>query len=174
MESAPPYSPFCVPFNPKPLHSPRKLRVICIGAGFAGLTLAYKILHELNLPDTIDFTIYERQKSVGGTWLANQYPGLTCDVPVHVYTLPWAPKHDWTSFMASGEEIRRYVEDVSEKFQLARCIEFNTVLKSAVWHETDAQWALTIERDGKAEDHRCDILVGAIGTQKWVSSSIMF
>ena len=35
--------------------------MVCIGSGFAGLTLAYKVLHELQLEDTIDFTIYERQ-----------------------------------------------------------------------------------------------------------------
>src|ERR1700744_1083227 len=105
--------PFRVPFNPRPLQPPRTLRLVCIGAGPAGLTLAYKIMHELKLGELIDFMIYERQVQfmfsflpltqstlpniqanqnkgdVGGTWLANQYPGLTCDVPVHVFTLPW-------------------------------------------------------------------------------------
>jgi hypothetical protein len=55
------YSPFCVPFNPSTLRTPRKIRVVCIGAGLAGLTLAYKIYHELKLFDFVDFTIYERQ-----------------------------------------------------------------------------------------------------------------
>ena len=52
---------FRVPFNNRPLKTPRKLRVVCIGAGFAGLTLAYKISHDLKLEDLIDFRIYERQ-----------------------------------------------------------------------------------------------------------------
>jgi hypothetical protein len=55
------YSPFCVPFNASTLRKPRKIRVVCIGAGLAGLTLAYKIQHELKLFDIVDFTIYERQ-----------------------------------------------------------------------------------------------------------------
>ncbi len=53
--------PFRVPFNNNPYKTPRKIRVVCIGAGFAGLTLAYKISHELKVEDIIDFTIYERQ-----------------------------------------------------------------------------------------------------------------
>ena len=57
-------SPFRVPFNPNPFKSPRKIRVICIGGGLAGLTLAYKISHELKLEDKIDFTIYERQATL--------------------------------------------------------------------------------------------------------------
>lgn len=56
-----PYSEYEVPFNPNPLHTSRKIRMICIGAGFAGMTLAYKIIHEKKLEDVIDFTIYERQ-----------------------------------------------------------------------------------------------------------------
>jgi hypothetical protein len=52
---------FHVPFNNRPLKTPRKIRVVCIGAGFAGLTLAYKISHGLKLEDFINFRIYERQ-----------------------------------------------------------------------------------------------------------------
>ncbi|KMU72314.1 hypothetical protein CISG_02963 [Coccidioides immitis RMSCC 3703] len=57
--------------------TPRRLRVVCIGAGFAGLTLAYKLKHERPL-DFVDFTIYERNSEVGGTWLKNVYPGVGC------------------------------------------------------------------------------------------------
>lgn len=55
------YSEYEVPFNAKPLCTPHKIRMICIGAGLAGMTLAYKIIHEKKLEDVIDFTIYERQ-----------------------------------------------------------------------------------------------------------------
>jgi hypothetical protein len=53
--------PFWVPFNNRPLKTPSTIRVRCIGAGFAGLTLAYKISHALKVEDVIDFGIYERQ-----------------------------------------------------------------------------------------------------------------
>lgn len=100
------YSPFEIPFNPNPLRTPRRLRLICIGSGFAGLTLAYKINIEKDFGDIIDFQIYERKEDVGGTWLVNKYPGLTCDVPIHIYTLPWAPKHDWTKYVRIDENQR--------------------------------------------------------------------
>ena len=54
------YSRFHIPLNPEPLHKARRLRVVCIGAGFAGLTLAYKVNIEKCLGDIIDFQIYER------------------------------------------------------------------------------------------------------------------
>ena len=57
------YSRYCVPLNDNPLHTNRKLRVTCIGAGFAGITLAYKVAHELKIEDLIELKIYERQVS---------------------------------------------------------------------------------------------------------------
>ena len=139
------YSPFEIPFNSAPLRTPRKLRVVCVGSGFAGLTLAYKINIEKQLSNIIDFQVYERQNDVGGTWLVNKYPGLTCDVPIHIYTLPWAPKHDWTTYMASGHEILQYMRDVNKKFQLDRWIKFNTEVKEAVWDEESGKWQLKCE-----------------------------
>lgn len=56
------YSEYQVPFNNVPIHTPtKKLRLRCIGAGLAGITLAYKLIHELKLESNVDFTIYERQ-----------------------------------------------------------------------------------------------------------------
>jgi hypothetical protein len=57
------YSPYCVPFNNTPLRTPRKIRMVCVGSGFAGLTLAYKIIYENKLTDLIDFIIYEKEVS---------------------------------------------------------------------------------------------------------------
>jgi NADPH-dependent glutamate synthase beta subunit-like oxidoreductase len=53
----------------------RKLRVVCIGAGFSGLILAYKLKHERPM-DFVDYTIYEKNPEVGGTWYENAYPGV--------------------------------------------------------------------------------------------------
>lgn len=55
--------------------TPRRLRVVCIGAGFSGLTLAYKLQHERPL-DYVDWVIYEKNPEVGGAWWENVYPGV--------------------------------------------------------------------------------------------------
>lgn len=64
-----------VPLLEKPIYSPRKLRIVCIGAGYAGLILAY-YLREMKMEDFIDLQIYEKNHDVGGTWLENRYPGV--------------------------------------------------------------------------------------------------
>ena len=58
-------------------YTPRKLRVITIGAGFSGLLIAHKLQHRFpEMNDIVEHTIYESRKDVGGTWLANDYPCL--------------------------------------------------------------------------------------------------
>ena len=64
-----------IPLPETPALTRRKLRVVCVGAGFSGLTLAHKIQHELNLENDVDFQIYEKNADVGGTWYENTYPG---------------------------------------------------------------------------------------------------
>lgn len=59
----------------EPIFNRRKLRVVCIGAGLSGLTLAHKIKHEYAVGDKVDFTIYEKNNDIGGTWYENVYPG---------------------------------------------------------------------------------------------------
>lgn len=57
-----------VPVKEEPLYSKRPLKIICIGAGFSGLTLAYKIKHEHKLENILELVIYEKNPEVGGTW----------------------------------------------------------------------------------------------------------
>lgn len=74
------HRPNWVPVMEQPLHTPRRLRVVCIGAGYAGLMLAYKWKHQPGMSDIVDLAIYEKNPDVGGTWFENRYPGVACDV----------------------------------------------------------------------------------------------
>jgi hypothetical protein len=64
----------------QPIFQKRPIRLICVGAGAAGLQIAYKA--ERLLKD-VHLQIYERNSDIGGTWLGNKYPGCTCDIPSH-------------------------------------------------------------------------------------------
>lgn len=86
---------------------------------------------------------YQKQSRPGGTWYANHYPGLMCDVPIHVYTLPFNPKHDWKSFLASGPEILEYIQETTKKFDLERFVEFDTRVLAAVFDEASGKWNVT-------------------------------
>jgi len=78
--------PYYIPKGDQLAFTPRKIRVITVGAGFSGLLMAHKFQHRFPEMDTIvDHTIFEKRSEVGGTWIANTYPGVQCDVPSHIY-----------------------------------------------------------------------------------------
>lgn len=67
-------------------YQPRKVKVFTIGAGFSGLIMAHKFQHRFpDMHDIVEHTIFEARSDVGGTWLVNNYPGVQCDVPAHIY-----------------------------------------------------------------------------------------
>jgi cation diffusion facilitator CzcD-associated flavoprotein CzcO len=72
--------------------SNRKVRVINIGTGLNSINNAY---HIQNHCSNVELVMYERNASLGGTWLVNRYPMAACDVPSHVYQYSWAPNPDW-------------------------------------------------------------------------------
>jgi cation diffusion facilitator CzcD-associated flavoprotein CzcO len=53
--------------------------VLIIGAGMSGLGLAVQMIRKFGIRD---FELVEKSEDVGGTWLANTYPGCGCDVSV--------------------------------------------------------------------------------------------
>jgi hypothetical protein len=79
-------SQYAIPMEPTLAFTPRKLRVITVGAGFSGLLMAHKFQHRFpDMDKIVDHTIFEKRGDLGGTWLVNKYPGVQCDVPSHIY-----------------------------------------------------------------------------------------
>ena len=70
--------------------SGRALRIGIIGAGMSGILCAIRLLED----GYDDIVIYEKAARLGGTWRENRYPGLSCDIPSHVYSYPFAPNSE--------------------------------------------------------------------------------
>ncbi|KAI5814907.1 hypothetical protein BZA77DRAFT_317773 [Pyronema omphalodes] len=152
-----------IPINEVPAYTPKKTRVVCIGAGFSGLMLAYLIQTEKKMEEYVDLTIYEKNKDVGGTWLENRYPGVACDVPAPIYTFSWAPNPDWSEFYAKGPEIWEYVKNTSNKHGLEKNVKFQSKVIECIWSEADGKWKLVIEQEGIRFNDECEILINAAG-----------
>ena len=84
---------------------PRHSRIAVIGAGFGGIAAGLRLAragHD-------DFLIFDRGDDVGGTWRDNTYPGCTCDVPSHMYSLSFMPNSAWTRSFSGQAEIWDYL-----------------------------------------------------------------
>lgn len=144
-----------------PLFTKRHLRVVCVGAGAAGLQIAYKAERAL---ENIDLQIYEKNSDIGGTWLENRYPGCTCDIPSHSYQFTWARNPSWSAFYASSEEIWQYFKDVAAKYDLEKYVQLKTTVESATWDDDAGQWRLRIlTPEGTHVDDSCDVLISGSG-----------
>ena len=55
-----------------PIHHPRRMRIICIGAGLAGLCFAYKLQRSF---ENFELVVYEKNEGIAGVWFENRYPG---------------------------------------------------------------------------------------------------
>ena len=49
---------------------------------------------------------------------------------------------DWKAFYPTQAEIWQYMKDVCKKFDLYPQIQFNTMVKSATWNETEQKWTV--------------------------------
>jgi cation diffusion facilitator CzcD-associated flavoprotein CzcO len=131
-------------------------RIVIVGAGFGGIGLAIK-LREAGIET---FTILERADSIGGVWRDNFYPGLTCDIQSHLYSLSFEPNPDWSRIYAPRDEILAYQERLVTKHGLGRHIRLGTAVARADFDESEAVWRITTEDGEKLE---ADIFICATG-----------
>ena len=146
------------------LHTKRPLRVIIVGAGAAGLQIAYKAERQL---ENVSWVIYEKNTDVGGTWLENRYPGCTCDIPSHSYQFSFYRNPNWSSYYSKSEEIWKYFKDFAIENNLEKYVRFKHEVEEARWIEADGVWEVTIQRpDGTTFTDRGEILASASGVLK--------
>jgi len=97
-------------------------RIAIIGAGVAGLGMGYY----LKKAGFESFAIFEKARDIGGVWRENTYPGITCDVPSHLYSYSFAPNPDWSRRFSPGAEIQAYFENVAQRYGVADRIRYGT------------------------------------------------
>ncbi len=130
------------------------LRFIIIGAGMAGVLSAIK-LQEAGFEN---FSIYEKSNRLGGTWQVNEYPGLSCDVPSHLYSYSFAPNPDWSRRFSPGREIQSYVENVARRYGVDELIQYGMEITRCEF--SSGRWKIETA-DGSTDE--ADFVIAATG-----------
>ena len=121
------------------------LDAVIIGAGFSGLYMLHRLRDEMGL----SARVYETGGGVGGTWYWNRYPGARSDSDSYVYCYSFdrdlLQEWEWSERYPEQHEIRAYLEHVTERYDLAKDIRFETRVTAATFDEDAAAW--TVETD---------------------------
>ncbi|HSO96490.1 MAG TPA: NAD(P)/FAD-dependent oxidoreductase [Acidimicrobiia bacterium] len=137
--------------DPKAPHEPT---FAIIGAGMAGILAAIK-LTEAGLTD---FTVFEKADRLGGTWRENTYPGISCDVPSHLYSYSFALTPEWSHRFSPGEEIQAYFERVAAEHHLLPRIRFGDEVTHCEFR--NGRWQL---QTANGYHDEVDIVIAATG-----------
>ncbi|MCA6332939.1 MAG: NAD(P)/FAD-dependent oxidoreductase, partial [Phenylobacterium sp.] len=132
----------------------RGKRIAVIGAGAGGIASAIR-LRERGVSDVV---IFEKAGEPGGTWRDNTYPGITCDVPSHLYRFSFAPNPDWSHKYSPGPEIQAYMRKVAADYGVEARIRFNSEVLSATW--TGGGWEIVTTQGPQG---RFDAVITAVG-----------
>jgi cation diffusion facilitator CzcD-associated flavoprotein CzcO len=131
--------------------------VAVIGAGLSGIGVAAA----LRRAEIEDFVILERADDVGGTWRDNTYPGVGVDIPAYAYQFSYEPKPDWSRVFARGSEVKSYIDDFVEKYDVRRHVRFATEVTARTWDAGEQLWRL--ELNGGEGELTARFVISAIG-----------
>ena len=125
---------------PRPAHGgqAQRVRVAIIGTGFSGIGAAIR----LKQAGIDDFVLLERFDDLGGTWHANHYPGLCCDVPSHVYSFSFELNPHWERGFAPGAEIKEYIRGCAERHGITTRIRYRAEVLEAEWDASARRWRI--------------------------------
>jgi cation diffusion facilitator CzcD-associated flavoprotein CzcO len=132
---------------------------IVIGAGVCGIYQLYRLV-ELG----VSVTVLEAGEDVGGTWYWNRYPGARFDSESISYGYSFSPdllqEWHWKERFSGQPENLRYLQYVTDKFDLRRHMQFGCTVEAAHWDDDATQWHLRLS-DGRELTGR--FLITAIG-----------
>jgi len=129
--------------------------VAIIGAGFAGLGMAARLMAE----GRDDFVVLEAGSDIGGTWRDNTYPGAACDVPSHLYTYSFFP-NEWSQRFSRQPEILAYLRRLAEAYGLLPRIRLGARVTRLVFDPASGQWTVGLEG---GETLRARVVVSGVG-----------
>jgi 4-hydroxyacetophenone monooxygenase len=140
------------------LGAPADFRVLIIGAGMSGLCAAVRLAQA-----GVNFSIVEKNATVGGTWLENSYPGCGVDTPNHFYSYSFAPYHDWSMLFAKRRELWDYFERVADEYSIRERITFDTEVESAIFDENTKLWAVMTRGAGGSRRFDANVVISCVG-----------
>lgn len=135
--------------------------VLIIGAGISGIAMAFYLQQQ---QPNKSFVILEKRESLGGTWDIFRYPGVRSDSDMLTLGYGFSP---WlqSSTLAKGEDIKQYLQQTAQKYDVERHIRYGYVVTQLAWSSDSRQWTAAIKQvqTGEVSQIVAQFVVGATG-----------
>lgn len=138
---------------------PPGFTVAVVGAGFSGVAMAIQ-LELLQIP----YVVLEKQSEIGGTWSRNRYPDVRVDTVSLGYEFSFEKDYRWSEYFARGEEVRRYLQLVADKYGVTENVRFDTEVEAAEFDDQSSTWRLAIRSPEGRDTVTANVLVTGMGT----------
>lgn len=146
------------PRRPEVDHPDNDFSVIVIGAGISGL-IAARALRQAGIP----YTVLEKNRQVGGTWLENRYPGCGVDTPSYLYSFSFFPKQ-WSTHFGKRDEVVSYVQQMAAEHDLLGSVDFGIEVFAASYDERERRWLVRArDEHGREHAYRANAVISAVG-----------
>jgi len=137
-----------------------QLDVVIIGAGIAGIGMAYNMLKNR---ENDSFAVIESRGDIGGTWDYFKYPGLRSDSDMYTYSYSFKPWRD-KEYIGSAKRIKDYLHELIQEHNIEEKIRFQTRITSADWSSHTNTWTLiATNRDGSTYKIETKFLITCTG-----------
>ena len=137
----------------------RPFRVAIIGAGMSGILVAHRLQQA-----GIDYTLFEKNADIGGTWYQNTYPGCRLDTPNFAYSYSFAQNPTWPSEFSEQRDILSFFRTLSTQFSITDRLRLNTEVLQARYQEDARLWTLRVQsQGGEIEALDFDAVISAVG-----------
>jgi cation diffusion facilitator CzcD-associated flavoprotein CzcO len=133
--------------------------IVIIGAGLTGIYQLYRAREA-----GFDAIAVEAADGLGGTWYHNRYPGCRFDSESYTYGYSFSKElleeWHWNEHFSPQPENLKYLNYVTEKFDLRPHMHFGCRVQAADFDEAERRWTVTIA-DGRS--FHCRFLITAVG-----------
>lgn len=140
-------------------HSDDHYDALVIGAGVAGI---YQIKCLLDLG--LKALVLEADDDLGGTWYRNRYPGARFDSESYTYGYSFSrevlDEWHWKELFSSQPENLKYLNFVTDKFQLRPHMRFKARVAHMKWSEEDRFWTVKLE---SGDTYKSRFIVTGVG-----------
>ena len=148
--------PYRVSLDGLPDAAKRDFHVVVIGAGMSGILAAIRLKEA-----GIDYTVIDKNGSVGGTWYENRYPGCRVDSPNHIYSYSFAP-NDWPQHFSAQHVLLDYFERIATEHGIRENIRLSTEVLEARYADPGV-WQVKVRGPEGESTLEANAVISAVG-----------